>query len=126
MITEITSQFVHFDLFYAVKRTYKEILRNFRLVTAEEEILDFYRHEHLPSGDVPLVYLDWLSDGNEYMGGLYKVLEHNFYDVLNMERLLKQWIICQLEENCSIIEKKLGIRIAKIDDFFGKKDEDCQ
>ncbi|MCP4761934.1 MAG: hypothetical protein GY870_09130, partial [archaeon] len=108
MIKAIVSGFIHFDLYYAVRRTYKDLLPDHRLVTAEEHILDFFREEHLPSSEVPAVYLDYLSDEKHiYMGALYKVIEHNFYDVINMELLLKEWIILNIQNNYKEIEKQL-------------------
>ena len=92
MVDYINSNFVHFDLFYAVRRNYGNMLDNFRLVTVEEKILDFQRSDDLPSSEIPEIYLKWVENRSSLMGGMFKIIEHNFYDVVNMELLLKEWI----------------------------------
>jgi hypothetical protein len=101
---EIFSSYIHFDLYYALRRTYKVLLENYRLITAEEKILDFHRIDNLPSSEVPQVYTDWLSDKGKNMGALYKVLEHNFYDVFNMEKLLKEYLLTRIDDAFKLIQ----------------------
>jgi uncharacterized protein YprB with RNaseH-like and TPR domain len=112
-IKHICSKLIHFDLYYAIKRTYRDVLRNFRLKTVEEQILEFFRVDHLASEFVPQIYLEWLEDNAEKMGALYKVMEHNFYDVQNLARILKEWIHCRIDESTEQvgykIKKKFGL-----------------
>lgn len=123
---EIFSSYIHFDLYYAIRRIYKILLENYRLITAEEKILDFHRINNLPSSDVPQVYLDWLSDKGKNMGAIYKVLEHNFYDVVNMEKLLKEYLLTRVDDAFKLIqpaikEKQLVNELKN--DFRGRKED---
>ncbi|TFG21218.1 MAG: hypothetical protein EU530_01110 [Promethearchaeota archaeon] len=95
--------FIHFDLYNAIRRDYKNLLPNFRLTTVEEHLLAFERVENLPSAEVPLAYKCYVTDPETYIGGIYKTIEHNFYDVVNLERLLRSWMRKQIEEFCSVI-----------------------
>ncbi|MBD3353220.1 MAG: hypothetical protein GF364_17200 [Candidatus Lokiarchaeota archaeon] len=98
MIESIFARLIHLDLYFVVQRAYRKMLPNYRLVTVEEYILGKKRNEHLPSADVPTVYVDWINKPEEYFGGLYKIIEHNFYDVINLELILKEWIQTKLQE----------------------------
>lgn len=98
MMKEIVENLVHIDLFHTIRRAYKGLFENYRLVTAEQKILDLYRDDNLESEFVPQVYIDWVNDNKKYMGGIYKVLEHNFNDVINMARILKVWISQKIHE----------------------------
>ncbi len=95
--------FIHFDLYNAIRRDYKNLLPNFRLTSAEEHLLAFERVENLPSAEVPLGYKCYVTDPETYIGGIYKTIEHNFYDVVNLERLLNTWIRKQIEEFYSVV-----------------------
>ncbi|MHA1728612.1 MAG: ribonuclease H-like domain-containing protein [Promethearchaeota archaeon] len=121
MMDAIISDFIRFDLYYAIRRTYKNTLENFRLITAEESILSFIRSEYLPSSYVPRVYLDWVrnKEDKEKMGGLYRILKHNYYDVINMELLLKEWIITYIEENRGNIQEKIYDRASLSGSMIG-------
>jgi uncharacterized protein YprB with RNaseH-like and TPR domain len=95
--------FIHFDLYNAIRRNYENLLPNYRLTTAEEQLLDFERVENLPSAEVPLAYKYYIADADTYIGGIYKTIEHNFYDVVNLERLLSTWMRKQIEEFYSVV-----------------------
>jgi uncharacterized protein YprB with RNaseH-like and TPR domain len=100
---DLFDNFIHFDLYHAIRRNYKDQLPNYRLTTAEQNLLDFERVENLASAEVPLAYKLYIEDANTYIGGIYKTIEHNFYDVINLERLLSTWIRKQIEEFYSIV-----------------------
>jgi hypothetical protein len=68
------------------------------LTTAEEKLLNFERKDNLPSSEVPTAYRRYIEDAPTYIGGIYKTIEHNFYDVINLERLLSKWMQNQIEE----------------------------
>ena len=99
----IFEKFIHFDLYNAIRRNYKNLLPNYRLTTAEEHLLDFERVENLPSAEVPLAYKSYVTNPETYIGGIYKTIEHNFYDVVNLERLLSAWMRKQIEEFFSVV-----------------------
>ncbi len=125
---EIFSSYIHFDLYYALRRTYKVLLENYRLVTAEEKILDFHRIDNLPSSEVPQVYQDWLSssDKGKNMGAIYKVFEHNFYDVVNMEKLLKEYLLTRVDEAFKLIQPAIKEEQLLNDlnnDYRGRKED---
>lgn len=98
MMKDIIENLVHIDLFHTIRRTYKGMFENYRLITTEQKLLNFYREDNLESEFVPQVYIDWINDNKKYMGGIYKVLEHNFNDVINMARILKVWISEKIHE----------------------------
>ncbi len=99
---ELFDNFIHFDLYHAIRRNFKNLLPNYRLTTAEQKLLDFERVENLPSAEVPMAYKLYIEDADSYIGGIYKTLEHNFYDVVNLERLLSIWMRKQIEEYFSV------------------------
>ncbi|MBN2155658.1 MAG: ribonuclease H-like domain-containing protein [Candidatus Lokiarchaeota archaeon] len=94
---QLFDQFIHFDLYYAFRRDFKNFFPNYRLTTVEQFLLDFKRVENLPSSEVPLAYKLYIEDTRSYMGAIYKILEHNFFDVVNLERLLSKWMHSQIE-----------------------------
>ncbi|MHA1338504.1 MAG: ribonuclease H-like domain-containing protein [Promethearchaeota archaeon] len=92
MISEIFNSFYHIDLLPICRRFFSKTLPSFSLEEVEQNILDFYRDENLNSSFVPQVYKDWLDEPKKYMGGLYKVVEHNYYDIINLQGILKEII----------------------------------
>lgn len=139
IIDYVYSNFIHFDLYYAIRRTYGTLLENFKLTSVEDMILDFQRKDDLPSAEIPDIYRSWMKDKSQYMGGMLKIIEHNYYDVVNMGLLLKEWIITYIEdmielikndksefENKSIKKDADNDKISKISDFlkaFSKKNK---
>jgi uncharacterized protein YprB with RNaseH-like and TPR domain len=91
MMKDIIENLVHIDLFHTIRRTYKGMFENYRLITTEQKLLNFYREDNLESEFVPQVYIDWINDNKKYMGGIYKVLEHNFKKRITRQNL-KVWI----------------------------------
>ena len=125
MIKSIFNNLIHLDLYFAVRKTYKDLFTNFKLTTVERELIDFHRKEHLPSGDVPSVYLDWVENNDKFAGGIYKVLEHNYFDIINLIKIMKEWISTKIEELSKETAKKIDQNLvcrkvyAKlIDDYF--------
>ena len=95
---QIFDRLIHFDLYHAIRCEFKNQFPNYKLTTAEQYLLDFERIDNLPSAEVPIAYKSFIEDSNLFMGAMYKILEHNFYDVVNLERLLRTWIRKQIEE----------------------------
>ncbi len=76
----------HFDLLHITRRCYKQKLRDFKLRTVEENLLEFTRADDLPSSEVPRMYnlFSQTGDGRP----LLPVLEHNLIDIAATVALL--------------------------------------
>ncbi|HMF34549.1 MAG TPA: ribonuclease H-like domain-containing protein [Candidatus Lokiarchaeia archaeon] len=80
----------HIDLFHASRRLWKgENFEDFRLATLESNLLDIKRDEtkDIRSAEVPRVYRHFLEDPSD-TADIYKVIEHNYHDVITLAFLL--------------------------------------
>lgn len=79
----------HLDLFDRAQAMYRGVLPSCRLVTLERHLCARWRESDLPSGFIPLAYVDWLEHGDARL--LAQVMLHNALDVvclLELEPLL--------------------------------------
>lgn len=79
----------HLDLFDPAQILYRGVLPSCRLVTLERHLCARWREADLPSGYIPIAYLQWLEDHDARL--LAQVLLHNALDVvclLELEPLL--------------------------------------
>jgi uncharacterized protein YprB with RNaseH-like and TPR domain len=76
----------HLDLLHVARRLHKPRGIDCRLVSLEERILGFVRHDDCPSGEVSGRYLHFLRTGDAR--ALLGVVEHNAWDVVTMAALL--------------------------------------
>lgn len=77
---------LHCDLLYGARRLWQRRLRNCRLQTLEEHILDFKRQGDVPSAQVPGMYFDYLETGN--LASLEGVFHHNVLDIISLAGLM--------------------------------------
>jgi len=92
MLSCIFNSFLHVDLLPICKRLFKNSFKSLTLQNLEQNLINFYREENIPSYEIPQVYLDWLNEPAKYMGGIYKIIEHNYYDIANLQALLRKII----------------------------------
>lgn len=78
----------HLDLLYFSRRTWGGTLPNCRLQTLEKHLFDLYRHEDVPSSQVPAFYRTYMKTGN--IGPLVPIVEHNKIDVITLARILSK------------------------------------
>jgi hypothetical protein len=78
----------HMDLLYLSRRTWGGNLPNCRLQTLEKHLFDLYRHEDVPSSQVPAFYKTYMNTGN--IGPLVPIVEHNKIDVITLARILSR------------------------------------
>ncbi len=78
----------HLDLLYFSRRTWGRTLPNCRLQTLEKHLFDLYRHEDVPSSQVPAFYKTYLETDN--IGPLIPIVEHNKIDVITLARILSR------------------------------------
>jgi len=79
----------HLDLFDAAQALYRGVLPSCRLVTLERHLCGRWRESDLPSGYIPIAYLDWLEHRDGRL--VAQVMLHNALDVvclLELEPLL--------------------------------------
>jgi len=76
----------HLDLLYPVRRRYRGVWENCRLVTVERELLRVVREDDLPGAQAPAAWLDYLRGGSARR--LRQVLQHNAQDIVSLARLL--------------------------------------
>lgn len=72
----------HLDLLHASRRIWRNRLGNCNLQNLEKEILDIEREEDLPGYLIPQIYFEFLRRRHAWL--LIDVLEHNYYDIVNM------------------------------------------
>ncbi|MCK9273862.1 MAG: ribonuclease H-like domain-containing protein [Syntrophales bacterium] len=72
----------HLDLLFPSRRLLGHRLENSRLVTLEEQILDFRRRGDIPGYEIPGRYFDWL--GRKDAAVLEDVFLHNRLDIISM------------------------------------------
>ncbi len=95
------SGFHHIDLFHESRHVWKEAdIENFRLGTIESQLLGITRGEgrDIPSAEVPRVYQRFLDDPVD-TSNIYRVIEHNFFDVLSLATLLGKILHVLLAKN---------------------------
>ncbi len=90
LVTGTYSGFHHIDLFHESRHVWKDAeIENFRLGTIESQLLGITRGEgrDLPSAEVPHVYQRFLDDPID-TSNIFRVIEHNYSDVLSLAILL--------------------------------------
>ncbi|MBB6449140.1 hypothetical protein HNR44_001089 [Geomicrobium halophilum] len=74
--------FGHFDLLHAARRLFKHELDSCRLKHVEREILGFTRQEDTPGYLAPMLYQDFLTEGDP--AHVQGVFHHNEQDILSL------------------------------------------
>ena len=77
---------LHLDLLHPVRRQYRHIWPNCRLITVEERLLDHTRVDDLPGSEAPAAWRSFLSSGAT--GLLRRVLDHNARDLVSLVQVL--------------------------------------
>ncbi|OOG51573.1 exonuclease [Rhodanobacter sp. C01] len=80
------SGLVHLDLLHPVRRHWKGVWENCRLVTAERELLGVVREDDLPGSEAPAAWLSYLRGGSAV--NLRRVLAHNTQDLKSLAGVL--------------------------------------
>ncbi|MCE5234175.1 MAG: ribonuclease H-like domain-containing protein [Mizugakiibacter sp.] len=86
---------VHVDLLHAVRRRYRGLWPNCRLLTAERMLLDVLREDDLPGAEAPQAWLTYLRGGAAT--NLRRVADHNAQDLRSLAGLLAH--LAHLEAN---------------------------
>lgn len=76
----------HLDLLHAVRRRYRGVWPNCRLLTAERMLLNVLREDDLPGAEAPQAWLTYLRGGAATH--LRRVAEHNAQDLRSLAGLL--------------------------------------
>lgn len=76
----------HLDLLHAVRRRYRGVWPNCRLLTAERMLLNVLREDDLPGAEAPQAWLTYLRGGAAT--NLRRVAEHNAQDLRSLAGLL--------------------------------------
>ncbi len=76
----------HLDLLHPVRRHWKGVWENCRLVTAERELLGVVREDDLPGSEAPAAWLSYLRGGSTE--NLRRVLLHNNQDLKSIAGVL--------------------------------------
>ena len=76
----------HLDLLHPVRRHWKGMWENCRLVTAERELLGVVREDDLPGSEAPAAWLTYLRGGSAV--NLRRVLAHNSQDLKSLAGVL--------------------------------------
>ncbi len=95
------SGFHHIDLFHESRHVWKDAgIDNFRLGTIESQLLGITRGEgrDIPSAEVPHVYQRFLDDPID-TSNIFRVIEHNYFDVLSLAILLGKILHVLLAKN---------------------------
>ncbi len=95
------SGFHHIDLFHESRHVWKDAdIENFRLGTIESQMLGINRGEgrDIPSAEVPRVYKRFLDDPVD-TSNIFRVIEHNYFDVLSLATLLGKILHVLLAKN---------------------------
>ncbi|MBF0187919.1 MAG: ribonuclease H-like domain-containing protein, partial [Magnetococcales bacterium] len=74
------------DLLYPVRRAFRTVWPDCRLMTVEERLLSHHRQDDLPGSEAPWVWREWLQQGIRTR--LKRVLDHNGRDVESLAALL--------------------------------------
>ncbi len=93
--------FHHIDLFHESRHVWKDAdIENFRLGTIESQLLGITRGEgrDIASAEVPRVYQRFLDDPVD-TSNIFRVIEHNYFDVLALATLLGKILQVLLAKN---------------------------
>ena len=84
----------HWDLLYPVRRRYRKLWPNCRLLTLEQQLLGYFRSDDLPGSEAPAAWRRYLQSGETTP--LLRVLEHNREDLVTLvEAVLR---LCEIPE----------------------------
>ncbi len=72
----------HIDILHAARRIWRNILPNCDLQSLESHVLGHQRKNDLPGHLIPHAYFEFINKRHLWM--IQDVLEHNFWDVINM------------------------------------------
>jgi len=75
----------HFDVLFAARRIWRDLVDSCSLGELEKSILGVHRAEDVPGALVPQIYFDYLHSGK--FDGLREVFLHNHQDILSMAAL---------------------------------------
>ncbi len=78
----------HIDLVHPVRRVWQNSFPSCDLQTLERELLGFHRSNDIPGAFIPQVYFDFLETGR--LHDIVRVIEHNYYDLVSMVRLMQK------------------------------------
>lgn len=78
------------DLLHTARRLWKEDVSSMKLTAIEQQKLGFYRVDDIPGFLAPIIYADAVRSGNPET--LFKVLQHNEWDLLSLVTLYTQAI----------------------------------
>jgi hypothetical protein len=92
----------HIDLLPPSRRLWRNVLDSCRLVALETEVLGVKRDQNdIPSGEIPLIYRDYLQTGNGIE--MKRIFYHNQVDVMSMVSLADR--VCRsLEQPHSVVQ----------------------
>jgi uncharacterized protein YprB with RNaseH-like and TPR domain len=76
----------HIDLLHPMRRRYRHVWENCRMITAERQLLKIVRENDLPGAEAPRAWLTYLRGGTSSQ--LVRVAEHNLQDVRSLSGLL--------------------------------------
>ncbi len=76
----------HVDLLHPMRRRYRHVWENCRMITAERQLLKIARENDLPGSEAPRAWLGYLRGGSSSQ--LRRVAEHNLQDVRSLSGLL--------------------------------------
>ena len=77
----------HWDLLYPVRRAFRGVWSDCRLVTAERMLVGRERHDDLPGSEAPRAWREFLAHG--HTRDLLRVMQHNRYDLEALLRVFK-------------------------------------
>lgn len=92
----------HIDLLHPVRRRYKGVWENCRLVTAERELLGVLREDDLPGAEAPGAWLAYLRGGSAEK--LRRVGEHNADDLKSLWGILHRFQddVAIIQNDCEV------------------------
>lgn len=77
---------LHFDLLRQIRRDYKNVLPNCRLLTLEKHLFNQERFNDIPGSEMALYYNQYLD--TEDSSYIRPILEHNARDLLSMAKIV--------------------------------------
>lgn len=83
----------HWDLLYPVRRAFRGVWSDCRLVTAERMLVGRERHDDLPGSEAPRAWREFLTQGRTR--DLLRVMQHNRYDLEALLRVFKAMLQVQ-------------------------------
>ncbi len=99
----------HWDLLYPVRRAFRGIWSDCRLVTAERMLVGRERHDDLPGSEAPRAWREFLAHG--HTRDLLRVMQHNRYDLEALLRVFKAMLLVPASAPRQRIRKA---RVAKV------------